>query len=780
MDKKELKAITVVKEGKLTAIASTEDEDRAGDSLKVKDWNFDLFLKNPVLQAGHDYRPQFTIGVAKNLRVEGKKVLFEPIFHEITPLAKQIKQMYEQGILKAWSVGFIPAEMTKDKRHELLEVSAVAVPANAHALMKTMKSLDKGQENQIALELKEWVEGQTHEDDTEVVEEGIDIVEEETPTDEENVVETPEENVEGEEKKYGKKRPKKKAVDEALIEEHMNLLVEDITKAVETHKGHLIGDDMEEAEDTSKSFGIEKEIVKGTAKDFAPWNPQFSQVFSKEFDVNTVKADMVQFEIDVYTKFFECEVKDIFLNSYMIPGAMTGNYLAGFEKVMEDYELVDVRNWSFSGAEFPPIYEIIKLNSKQEREFLVEGTKFYKVGGKNTLIVKTEPTWVGLKVDIISTLNKKDWNKELLTKVHRWVDENNYLKGEKFALSGEFIPQTGKNWDDIFVKDEIRDSVMKSMKVLDDVEKSRGLLFIGPPGTGKTMTGKVLMNQLDSTFIWISSKDMDRVGPVYAIKMAYNLARRLAPTILFVEDVDNWLYGYPTDLLKTELDGVQENKGVVTILTSNYPEKLPDALLDRPGRFHEIINYDLPEKTQRLAMIKAWADGVSEERAEDIADRTEGYSGAHIKELVEFSKMIAQDDDVDIDMALEKGYDKLEKQRALIHDIKRTRHSKGVDEDVEIVMKEGRVISKATRKKLEIARDSIDDVLAIDKGEQGQEEVEDAEEKVMKEVEKMFGKTVKVVEESEIPEEVLTKALQHIVKVGNLTLHQRRKSRQSK
>ena len=148
MEKKTLQALTDKVEGKLLAIASTEDVDRAGDVIKLDSWDFNNFLKNPVLQAGHDYRPQFTIGVAKNLRIDDKKVVFEPVFHELTQLAREIKGMYEEGILKAWSVGFIPG-MKSGEKNELLEISAVAVPANANALMVTAKGMNPDEVKEI-------------------------------------------------------------------------------------------------------------------------------------------------------------------------------------------------------------------------------------------------------------------------------------------------------------------------------------------------------------------------------------------------------------------------------------------------------------------------------------------------------------------------------------------------------------------------------------------------------------------------------------------------------
>ena len=157
MKKQHIKAYTKKNNGKLLAIASTEGKDRSGDELKMSDWDLASFKKNPVLQAGHNYNPEYTIGVAEKIRVENNQLVFEPNFHEITQLARDIKAMYEQAVLSTWSVGFIPhalmnPEDTKAK-NELLEISAVAVPANAECLTSA-KSYGEKEVNKIS----EWVE----------------------------------------------------------------------------------------------------------------------------------------------------------------------------------------------------------------------------------------------------------------------------------------------------------------------------------------------------------------------------------------------------------------------------------------------------------------------------------------------------------------------------------------------------------------------------------------------------------------------------------------------
>lgn len=404
---------------------------------------------------------------------------------------------------------------------------------------------------------------------------------------------------------------------------------------------------------------------KKTKEKVVRWNMSLSE----NFDVEEVESVAATFEYDMFDRFLGCEVKKIYQNDYLIPSPLMGTYLAGFKKILSEFKLCDCRNFTYSGKEVPLVYETIKLNSKNSDDFLIAGTSFYEVDGKNRLVVKSQPGWYGITISLFSTFEDRDWNKELLDKVHRWTKENNFLRKEKFALSGEFLGKDlNEGWDGLVLDAEIKGIIMKSLVGRKDFT-SRGMMFIGRPGTGKTKTGRVLMNQIDSTFIWVSSKDFDRVSPIGALSLSFKLARDLSPTILFIEDIDTWLGGSTVDLLKTELDGLKKNKGVVTILTSNNPEKLPDTLLDRPGRFHDIIEFKLPNKEIRKNMLELWIGGLGDYEKE-IIKKTEGFSGAHMEELVNFAKIIAKEDEMEINKALLVSLDKMLAQRKLIREIK--------------------------------------------------------------------------------------------------------------
>jgi len=167
MEKKSIEALVEKKGGKLVAIASTETKDRMGDVIKAEGWDLKNFKKNPVIQFAHKY-DQPPIGIAENIRVQDKKLIFEPVFHEITQLARDVKRMFEEGIMRAFSVGFIPKKFINEKGEEvepkmrdniiaeaeLLEISAVPIPANAEAL-----TLPKEYTEKESKEVCNWIKG---------------------------------------------------------------------------------------------------------------------------------------------------------------------------------------------------------------------------------------------------------------------------------------------------------------------------------------------------------------------------------------------------------------------------------------------------------------------------------------------------------------------------------------------------------------------------------------------------------------------------------------------
>jgi HK97 family phage prohead protease len=141
-----------------TAIASTDSVDRMGEVIDQSGWDLNNFKSNPVLLWAHDDRTP-RIGTAKNIRVEksnGKPALmFEPKFNDATELSRAIKQIFEEDG-GTFSVGFMPMEMDGNTytKAELLEISAVNVPANPDARVLSYRSLiNKGISSDVAREV---------------------------------------------------------------------------------------------------------------------------------------------------------------------------------------------------------------------------------------------------------------------------------------------------------------------------------------------------------------------------------------------------------------------------------------------------------------------------------------------------------------------------------------------------------------------------------------------------------------------------------------------------
>lgn len=123
-------------EGTFEVIATTEGIDRDGEVILVSGWNFDNFMKNPIMLWGHNYwEMEAIVGAVTDLEVKENQVVVRGIFAS-TESGQLARKLYDDGILKAVSVGFIPKNRNGNTitEAELLEISFVSVPANPDAL----------------------------------------------------------------------------------------------------------------------------------------------------------------------------------------------------------------------------------------------------------------------------------------------------------------------------------------------------------------------------------------------------------------------------------------------------------------------------------------------------------------------------------------------------------------------------------------------------------------------------------------------------------------------
>jgi hypothetical protein len=202
------------------------------------------------------------------------------------------------------------------------------------------------------------------------------------------------------------------------------------------------------------------------------------------------------------------------------------------------------------------------------------------------------------------------------------------------------------------LKQEIRDDLRqffasRALYNEHDVPWKRGILLVGPAGNGKTHTVKALINTLEQPCLYVKSfraphtQGADEVN----IRQVFDRARRVAPCVLVLEDLDSLITPQNRSFFLNELDGFAANIGIVTLATTNHPERLDPAILDRPSRFDRKYPFDLPELPERLAYITMWNDSLkpslklSQEGLTRVSSLTDGFSFAYLKELFLSSKM---------------------------------------------------------------------------------------------------------------------------------------------
>jgi len=166
----------------------------------------------------------------------------------------------------------------------------------------------------------------------------------------------------------------------------------------------------------------------------------------------------------------------------------------------------------------------------------------------------------------------------------------------------------------------------------------KGLLFFGPPGTGKTHSLHYIIGQLKNeyTTFLITAEQVEHLG------MYCQLARLVEPAIIILEDVDiiaRERGNSPEPMLNkllNEMDGLAENSDLIFLLTTNRPNDLEDAIRNRPGRIDQAIEFPKPDKAGRIKLAQLYASSIELTSAEAaaIADRTEGASAAFMKELL--------------------------------------------------------------------------------------------------------------------------------------------------
>ncbi len=238
--------------------------------------------------------------------------------------------------------------------------------------------------------------------------------------------------------------------------------------------------------------------------------------------------------------------------------------------------------------------------------------------------------------------------------------ENALKRVQPSAMREVMVEAPQIRWEDVGGLDEaaarLKEGVELPLKHPDafrrlGIRPAKGFLLYGPPGTGKTLLAKAAARESEANFI--ATKSSDLLSKWYGeseqqIARLFNRARQVAPTIIFIDELDSLVpargggLGEPqvtervVNTILAEMDGLEELQNVVVIGATNRPTLIDPALL-RPGRFDELIYVGTPDTAGRRRILAIHtrhmplADDVDLEK---IAQRTDRFTGADLEDLV--------------------------------------------------------------------------------------------------------------------------------------------------
>ncbi len=252
--------------------------------------------------------------------------------------------------------------------------------------------------------------------------------------------------------------------------------------------------------------------------------------------------------------------------------------------------------------------------------------------------------------------------------------ENALKRVQPSAMREVMVEAPMIRWDDVGGLDQARDRLQEGIELplkhpdafrRLGIRPAKGFLLYGPPGTGKTLLAKAAARESEANFI--ATKSSDLLSKWYGeseqqIARLFNRARQVAPTIIFIDELDSLVpargggLGEPqvtervVNTILSEMDGLEELQNVVVIGATNRPTLVDPALL-RPGRFDELIYVGTPDTAGRRRILAIHtrnmplADDVD---LESLAKRTERFTGADLEDLVRRAGLTALRKGLDI------------------------------------------------------------------------------------------------------------------------------------
>lgn len=222
-----------------------------------------------------------------------------------------------------------------------------------------------------------------------------------------------------------------------------------------------------------------------------------------------------------------------------------------------------------------------------------------KLGPSNVTddLIRTVGNWMNTIADVV------------------WVYDNYWRQDRDFWKEVQKA-----NWDDVILDESVKRELAKVAHKFFDSEQTyrdlgvpwkRGLLFHGPPGNGKTVSIKALMHSLYNREKPIPTLYVRYAPLAYDIGSVFSLARRQAPCMLVLEDVETIVTSDTRSYFFNEMDGLANNDGLFIVASTNFLDKLDPGLSKRPSRFDRKYLFPIPNEHQRTLYCEYWRQKVT-------------------------------------------------------------------------------------------------------------------------------------------------------------------------
>merc|ERR1712099_151100 len=329
----------------------------------------------------------------------------------------------------------------------------------------------------------------------------------------------------------------------------------------------------------------------------------------------------------------------------------------------------------------------MKLSANVKLDEISRNTHGFVGADLAQLCTEAALTCIREKMDLID-LDEETIDAEILDSMAVTQDHFRHALGvsNPSSLRETVVEVPNVTWDDIGglegVKRDLKELVQYPVEHPEKFEKfgmspSKGVLFYGPPGCGKTLLAKAIANECQANFISVKGPELLTMwfGESEAnVRDIFDKARSAAPCVLFFDELDSIAKsrggsvgdgGGAADRVinqvLTEMDGMGSKKNVFIIGATNRPDIIDSAIM-RPGRLDQLIYIPLPDDGSRMAILKSnlrkspVADNVD---LPYLAKMTRGFSGADLTEICQRACKLAIRESIDADIKREK-----EKQKA--------------------------------------------------------------------------------------------------------------------